>query len=132
MPESERNGLEPLLNTAQAAAYLGKHPNTIRRYVREKLIPFVWVGGELRYRRADLESWIRKRLGRAKKSAAVVLLVASVAALTGCASPADLPAVAHAFQSCNGTVKVVGGPARDTVLVPMSDCGGQVEQPVGR
>lgn len=62
---------------------------------------------------------------------ALLRIVGTVGLLTlGCDSPTRLPDVAYAFQSCSGAVHVVGGPARDTIIVAQTDCGGQVEQPV--
>jgi len=47
-----------LMNTNQAAEFLGYHPVTIRKKVREREIPAVRVGGQWRFEETVLREWI--------------------------------------------------------------------------
>lgn len=52
-----------LLTTEQAAEILGIEPTTLTtwRSTGRYAIPFVRVGRAVRYRRADLDAWLRSR-----------------------------------------------------------------------
>ena len=50
----------PLLNREQAAAYLGISPKTIWTHTRRGLIPYVRLGGLVRYRRQALDETLAK------------------------------------------------------------------------
>ena len=54
-----------LLTTAEAAAYLRVHPETIRGWVRKGVIPAVKFGnrGGFRFLRADLDHFLASRRG---------------------------------------------------------------------
>ena len=56
-------GLDRLLTRAEAAAYLGVKPQTLAVWASRKRygLPFVKVGGLVRYRMADLERWLTAR-----------------------------------------------------------------------
>jgi excisionase family DNA binding protein len=50
---------EPLLNDAQAAAFLGGlHPKTIQRMARRGELPHYRIGKYYRYRVTELSSWL--------------------------------------------------------------------------
>jgi excisionase family DNA binding protein len=51
---------EPLLNDAQAAAFLGGlHPKTVQRMARRGEIPAYRIGRYYRYRASELDAWLR-------------------------------------------------------------------------
>ncbi len=53
--------VDELLTIDQVAAELQLHPDTIRRYIREKRLKAVRVGGTaLRIRRSELDRFIRE------------------------------------------------------------------------
>ena len=49
------------LTIKQVAAYLPCHPLTVRRMIRDGILPAVKVRGEYRIRRADFEAWWRSQ-----------------------------------------------------------------------
>jgi excisionase family DNA binding protein len=51
------------LRTPDAAAYLGVHEETIRRWAREGAIPAAKLGnrGGFRFKRADLDKFLERR-----------------------------------------------------------------------
>lgn len=56
----------PLLDTAEAARYLGINPRTLEwwRTTGRERIPFVRAGRVIRYDVSDLDAWVeRKRVG---------------------------------------------------------------------
>lgn len=57
-------GNENALNERQAAKYVGVNPGTLRLWRAESKGPRYFRAGEklVRYRRADLDSWIEGRL----------------------------------------------------------------------
>ena len=62
------NAETPILNTAEAAQYLGVSANLLKsdRAHGHIGIPFFRVGDLVKYRRADLDAWIdRKVAGKA-------------------------------------------------------------------
>ncbi|WP_037468532.1 helix-turn-helix domain-containing protein [Sphingobium herbicidovorans] len=50
-----------LLSLIEAADFLGLHPNTVRRYVRQAVIPGGKIGRDWRFVEADLVAWLRGR-----------------------------------------------------------------------
>jgi Helix-turn-helix domain len=53
-----QSDFEPLLNDAQAAAFLGGlHPKTVQRMARRREIPYR-VGKYYRYRASELSAWL--------------------------------------------------------------------------
>ncbi|MCK9494177.1 MAG: helix-turn-helix domain-containing protein [Dehalococcoidia bacterium] len=54
-----RNDFEPLMTVEEAAAYLRLKPKTLRNRVSAGTIPSVKAGHGRRFRRADLEAWLR-------------------------------------------------------------------------
>lgn len=54
----------PLLSRREAAAYLGLEPGTLTNWAstRRYTLPFVKVGRLVKYRKADLDEFIRLRL----------------------------------------------------------------------
>ncbi|MEQ0776194.1 helix-turn-helix domain-containing protein [Paraburkholderia tropica] len=53
-----------LLTTAEAAEYIGSTPKTLEiwRSTRRFALPYVKIGRNVRYRRADLDAWIASRV----------------------------------------------------------------------
>ena len=58
--ELERIGLSNLLTREEAAVYLGLSPKTIWSHSRRGLLPFVRIGGLVRYRRQALDETLAK------------------------------------------------------------------------
>lgn len=61
-PEQETRQEKPagaLLTTEEAAEFLAISPETLRRLCRRKAISFVKVGGDYRFQREDLQTWIK-------------------------------------------------------------------------
>lgn len=54
---------DPLFTPLEAAAYIGVTENTLSvwRCVGRYTIPFIKVGKLVRYRRSDLEAWLKSR-----------------------------------------------------------------------
>jgi excisionase family DNA binding protein len=62
LPEQETRQEKPagaLLTTEEAAEFLAISPETLRRLCRRKAISFVKVGGDYRFQREDLQTWIK-------------------------------------------------------------------------
>jgi hypothetical protein len=54
--------MEAILLTREEAAALLRKPTSWLRYAeRKRLVPFVKIGQQIRYLRADLEKWIAGR-----------------------------------------------------------------------
>lgn len=53
-----------LLTAVEAAAFLDLTPNTLAvfRCTGRHALPFLKIGGNVRYRRSDLEAWMESRL----------------------------------------------------------------------
>lgn len=60
----ERIAPSGLMTTDQAADYLALKPSTLQvwRSTNRKKLPFVKVGGNVRYRRQDLDAFIEQNL----------------------------------------------------------------------
>ena len=50
---------DPLINIREAAETLGAHPCTIRRWVAQKRIPAVRVGGQIKIRQSQALKFIQ-------------------------------------------------------------------------
>ena len=50
---------EPLIDAGQAAKLLGIHPKTLQKMAREGRVPRIRVGKFWRFRRSELDSWLR-------------------------------------------------------------------------
>jgi len=50
---------EPLITSENAAQLLGIHPKTVQQMAREGRIPAVRIGKFWRFRKSDLDSWVR-------------------------------------------------------------------------
>ncbi len=48
----------PLIDATEAAAYLGIHPETVRKMCREKRLPGIRIGVCWRFRISALDSWL--------------------------------------------------------------------------
>ncbi len=55
-----------LFTTFSLAEYLQVSPRTVQREVARGRLPFVMVGGRRRYRKVDVESYLRSRLQRSR------------------------------------------------------------------
>lgn len=56
------NALEDrLLTVKEAALYLGFRPGTVYNKVSEGIIPHIKLGNTLRFRRSELDLWIKER-----------------------------------------------------------------------
>jgi excisionase family DNA binding protein len=67
MPSSAPYVHSDLLNQDEAAAYLGVQPSTLEvwRCTKRYPLPYVKVGRLVRYRREDLDAWLRSQtIGR--------------------------------------------------------------------
>ena len=53
--------IEELLDPESAAKILGIKTITVYKWVSERKIPFLKVGGALRFRPSSLESWLKDR-----------------------------------------------------------------------
>ena len=89
-----------ILNVADAAAFLGVHPNSIRSYAKAGTIPAVKLGRGWRFIQDDLVAWMRELFGFPATASGlfvtgssmanlVGLLVARTAALGGTAAAAE-------------------------------------------
>ena len=56
-----------LLNTKEAAESLGISKNTLYEWIVEKKIPYIKVGRLVKFRREDLEAWLKKRAQEERK-----------------------------------------------------------------
>lgn len=58
-----KDGRPELYSTAEAASYLDLKPHTLEvwRSSRRHRIPFIRVGRLIRYRRSDLDEWLKSR-----------------------------------------------------------------------
>lgn len=56
-----RNDFEPLMTVADLATYLSVGERKIRQHIAEETIPFVRLGGSIRFRRTDIDGWIESR-----------------------------------------------------------------------
>lgn len=64
--------IDTLFNVNQAAFILKVHPLTIRRYIKEKRLTAVKVGGNVRIKEADLNSFHKNFEPEEKKETKVV------------------------------------------------------------
>lgn len=62
-PIAPRSAKDQLLNTAQAAELLGLSETTLStwRSNRRAEVPYLKIGGRVRYKRSDLEAWVKSR-----------------------------------------------------------------------
>jgi len=63
---STKMGDTSLFTTFSLAEYLQVSARTVQREVSRGRLPFVMVGGRRRYRKADVESYLRSRLQRSR------------------------------------------------------------------
>jgi excisionase family DNA binding protein len=54
----ENDAIEPLLNSAQAAYFLGIHRKTLQRIIRSSKVPALRIGKLWRFRKSDLNAWL--------------------------------------------------------------------------
>lgn len=59
--EPEIKPVNELWSAEQAAAFLHKAPSTIRKWVKQRRIPFVKIGGENLFDPASLREWAGSR-----------------------------------------------------------------------
>jgi len=60
---------EPLLTSREVGAYLGLHHKTVERYARQGLLPYVRVGGAMRFRVEDIRSHVQGHLVPGRRTA---------------------------------------------------------------
>ncbi len=53
---------EPLLDSEQAAVLIGINPKTLQRYARNGEVPALRIGKLWRFRKSDLDAWIRSKV----------------------------------------------------------------------
>lgn len=56
-----------LLTRAEAAQYLNVSESTVKRMVQDHGLPYVTLGGQTRWDRADLDSWIEQQKNRNRR-----------------------------------------------------------------
>jgi excisionase family DNA binding protein len=61
---------EALWKIEDVAAYVGKHPETIRRWVRQGRIPFYRLGRGWRFIPSEVREWVSQQPGRPEQPAA--------------------------------------------------------------
>jgi excisionase family DNA binding protein len=71
------SGLSPgaeseVMTVKQAAEYLNCHPTTVYRLLAPREIPGFRLGGSWRFRRSDIEKWIRDRQQKAEDAGRLV------------------------------------------------------------
>jgi len=57
---SEYANTEELMTVDQVAALLGMSEKAIYNRVSRRAIPYIKLGGSLRFRRSDIERWIKE------------------------------------------------------------------------
>ena len=57
-----------LLNTTEAALFLGISKNTLYDWVNQRKIPFIKIGRLTKFRQKDLESWLEQRSSKEEKN----------------------------------------------------------------
>ena len=62
---------EPVMDTANAAAYLDMKPGTLEiwRSTKREGPPYIKVGRSVKYRRSDLDAWLDRRTHKATQAA---------------------------------------------------------------
>jgi excisionase family DNA binding protein len=50
---------EPLMTSEETAQLLGIHPKTLQQMAREGKVPAVRIGKFWRFRKSDLDTWVR-------------------------------------------------------------------------
>jgi excisionase family DNA binding protein len=50
-----------IMRIDEVAAYLKVHPTTVYRLLKRKQLPAFRVGTDFRFRRADVDEWIREK-----------------------------------------------------------------------
>ena len=56
--------LPVVLSISQAAAYLSVSPDTVRRLIRNGIIPHARIGNSIRIRRTDLDGYLEHQVSR--------------------------------------------------------------------
>jgi excisionase family DNA binding protein len=51
-----------LLDSIQAAAFLGIHPKTLQRLAKQKQVPALRIGRLWRFQKSVLERWVRSKV----------------------------------------------------------------------
>jgi excisionase family DNA binding protein len=66
---NDKSDLEPLMTVDEVAEWVRLAPGTIRQKVKARDIPFVKIGRNTRFRRADIERWIKEHPATETESA---------------------------------------------------------------
>lgn len=61
MADQNGNAIPDLMTADEVATFLRKSPLTIKRWVRERKIPFVPMGNENLFDRAEIARWIAEK-----------------------------------------------------------------------
>ena len=56
------HNFEPIWDSTEAARYLRIHPRTLTRMARRGEIPAIAIGRLWRFRRVDLDAWLKNRV----------------------------------------------------------------------
>lgn len=56
-----------LLTTQELASWINIKPSTIRKWVCRKKIPFLKLGGSVRFRKMDIEQWLNMNKSSSEK-----------------------------------------------------------------
>lgn len=60
-------GMDPIVNLAEAAEYVGCHDRTLRRAVDRRELACIKKGGLFRFRISHLDAWLKKSEKRPSK-----------------------------------------------------------------
>ena len=63
-PVERRRERTQIMTPKEAAKYLGFHLVTIYRLLKKREIPAVKIGGQWRFKKDILDSWLVERMGR--------------------------------------------------------------------
>jgi excisionase family DNA binding protein len=53
--------MEKLLTTNEIAEYLSVTPRTVRGYVAVDFIPYIKIGGNIRFKPSKIEKWVERK-----------------------------------------------------------------------
>lgn len=61
--DPQTTNFEPILNAEEASSLLGIHPETLRRWAREKRVPCHRLGRRVSFRSTELNLWYERQAG---------------------------------------------------------------------
>ncbi len=59
---TELPACEPFIDLEEAAKILKCHPNTVRKYAKQRIIPAIKLGPTWKFRASALDEWMRRQL----------------------------------------------------------------------